>query len=707
VTIGRYLEGIALAVVCLVPLGIAARRLRRRIAPWCDGLVATIADGVTLLGLLILTLEAVGVIGVLDRIGVVCGSLIVAGAAWFGAAGAAGTEPARARPLAAARARADRRPLIAVALTGVAVVAAAWLGWTIFAYRHGMETVDTLWYHLPFAARFVQLGNIRHLQYFDGDSITAFYPANSELLHAFGLVVFGNDLISPVLDLCWGAAALCCAWAIGRPWGREPHCLLACLPVLASPGLVDTQPGGAYDDIVCLALVLASIALIVNGRDADGRLPVGASALAAVAAGLGIGTKYTVIVPAIVLGAGTVALLARPERARHAAVWAAGLIALGGYWYARNWVIVGNPLPSLSIHLGPLSPPSPHTEATYTIWQYLTDGRAWSDYFIPGWRQSLGLAWWALIAASIVGGAIALTRRRDPRLVLLGALAMLGWLAFLLTPQLLGIPGRPIFFSANVRYGTVPLALGLLALVLTPPTGWARIATVVAGAYAAALVATVLDPGVWRSGIDVKPFAPALHGGPALAAAVVAAVLLVAAQAWLWVVPRLTARGPRPPRPVLALAGASGVAAAIALGAVVGDAYARDRYRASPPLPAVYAWAQRAGSARIGIYGLPLQYPLTGPHAANHVQYIGTPRPDHGFSPPSDCRQWRTAVNEGRYDYVLVTPTTFAAVTGSPELRWTATSRHARAILRQYNGATEIGVLFRITGTLAPATCPR
>ena len=59
----------------------------------------------------------------------------------------------------------------------MSVVAAAWLGWTIFAYRHGMETIDTLWYHLPFAARFVQDHNIRHLQYFDGDAITVFYPA--------------------------------------------------------------------------------------------------------------------------------------------------------------------------------------------------------------------------------------------------------------------------------------------------------------------------------------------------------------------------------------------------------------------------------------------------------------------------------------------------------------------------------------------------
>src|SRR5205085_3461046 len=42
------------------------------------------------------------------------------------------------------------------------------------------ETVDTLWYHLPQAARFVQTGSILHLHYFDNDPVTAFYPSRSE-----------------------------------------------------------------------------------------------------------------------------------------------------------------------------------------------------------------------------------------------------------------------------------------------------------------------------------------------------------------------------------------------------------------------------------------------------------------------------------------------------------------------------------------------
>ena len=50
---------------------------------------------------------------------------------------------------------------------------------------------------------------------------------------------------------------------------------------------------------------------------------------------------------------------------------------------------------------------------------------------------------------------------------------------------------------------------------------------------------------------------------------------------------------------------------------------------------------------------------------------------------------------------------TLTSVALMPELRWTQTSRNAQAIRRQYQGDTEIGVLFRITGPLDLATCPR
>jgi hypothetical protein len=727
---GRYLEGLVLGLVCVGALVLGARRLRLRLTPSFAGPVAGIADGVMLLALLTLALEAAGVIGVLDLAGVVCGCVLVGALAWaLGATGSLApravgetasdlatgsiTEQDGSPPSGRGGANRTLGPhrtlVVSVAIAATSVVAAAWIGWTIFAYRHGMETIDTIWYHLPAAARFVQLGNIRHLQYFDGDAITVFYPANSELPHAFGMVLFGNDLVSPAIDLCWAAAALWCAWTIGRPWGREPHCLLACLPVLATPGLVDTQPGGAYNDIVCLTLLLASIALIVNARPrpGDGQLDLRTSAFAAIPAALALGSKYTMIVPAIALGLGCVVIAGRGRRLHHAGVWGAALILLGGYWYLRNAVTVGNPLPPLS-HIGPLSLPAPRTAHTYTVWQYLTNGSVWTRWYIPGLRESLGLAWWALIIGSVTGALAATLQRRDPRLRVVGDVTLLAGFVFLLTPQLLGIPGAPVFFVDNVRYCAVALAAGLVLLPLWRPLRGARASLAWLAGTALALLFTVLDPGIWRSGVPVKPFAPALHGGPAVAGAGIAAAMLIGAETWLWKRGALRAWAGRLRHRGRVVAAASGslTAAAILGGWAVGNVYAHSRYRDSPPLPTVYAWAKHIHHARIGIIGLPNQYPLTGPDNTNWVQFIGIAQPHGGYAEPGTCSQWRTAVNRGRYRYVVVTAPFITSVSKQPELRWTQTSPNAHTILHEYSGGFELAVVYRITGRLPAAGCP-
>lgn len=710
-----------LGLLCFAALGLGARQLRLRFAPSFAGPVAAIADAVMFLALLTVALEVAGVIGVLDRAGVVCVCVLVGALAWavgrrFSVSSRAvpetlgGLSPRSGHDADEGTRNSHRRLAVSIAIAATSVVAAAWIGWTIFAYRHGMETIDTMWYHLPAAARFVQLGNIRHLQYFDGDAITVFYPANSELPHAFGIVLFGNDLLSPAVGLCWGALALACAWTIGRPWGREPHCLLACLPVLATPGLVDTQPGGAYNDVVCLALLLASAALILNARPrpADGQLDLRASAFAAIPAALALGSKYTMIVPAIALGIGCVLIAGRGQRLKHAGVWVGAMVLLGGYWYLRNAITVGNPLPPLT-HIGPLSLPAPHTARTYTVWQYLTNGAVWRQWYIPGLRQSLGLAWWALIIGSVAGALAATLQRRDARLRVIGGVTLLAGFMFLVTPQLLGIPGAPVFFVDNVRYCAVALAAGLALLPLCRPLRGARGSLVWLIAIAMVLLFTVLDPGVWRSGFPGKPFAPALHGGPAVAGAALAAAMLVLGEIWLWKqgTVRASVARFRGRARIVAAASTALMAAGVVGGFAVGTVYARDRYRSSPPLPSIYAWAKHVHNARIGITGLPNQYPLTGANNTNWVQFVGVAQPHGGYGQAVSCSQWRMAVNRGHYGFVVVTaPFTTIPVSTRPELRWTQTSPNAEAILYEYARGVEIGVVYRIAGPLPVIGCP-
>ena len=92
-------------------------------------------------------------------------------------------------------------------------------------------TPDSLWYHLPVAARFAQDGSIYRLHYVDAGSLTVFYPATSELVHAAGMIFLGNDFASLLLNMGWLSLALFAAWCIGWRFGcgsvdsrRRYHC---------------------------------------------------------------------------------------------------------------------------------------------------------------------------------------------------------------------------------------------------------------------------------------------------------------------------------------------------------------------------------------------------------------------------------------------------------------------------------------------------
>ena len=77
---------------------------------------------------------------------------------------------------------------------------------------------------------------------------------------------------------------------------------------------------------------------------------------------------------------------------------ATGLAALagGGYWYLRNLIHTGNPLPWFD-HLGPISLPAPEQalggREGHSVLGYLTDGSVWSDWFLPGLHGGLTILW--------------------------------------------------------------------------------------------------------------------------------------------------------------------------------------------------------------------------------------------------------------------------------------------------------------------------
>jgi hypothetical protein len=503
------LIGALLALLALTPVFLGGRALRRRMMPELTGPVATLAEIVLDLSLVVGVTELLGTIGAfkLLPVAVTLGAVGLAAMragrvgsgtesrASEGSASASSGVPPAHTPTHSARTTRTWRWATIVA---VSVVGAEWMSLVADSWNRGMSTPDTLWYHLPIAARFVQDGWTSRLHFVDAGSSIAFYPATSELLHATGMLFLGNDMLSLVLNLGWLSLALFAAWCIGRRFGVAHVTLIGAATVLAAPQVVLDDAGSGLNDIVGVALFLAAVALISNAvREQVGHRERRAEMLCgALAAGLAVGSKYTLVLPFALLALAVMLLNPRGERVRITMEWLAVAGLAGGYWYVRNFVATGNPVPSAKLGFGPLHLPSIPGPTNSTVAHFVLRGDAWRTYFLPGLHAAFGPAWWGIAvatAASIVLGAV-MSNERAVRIL---AFIVFGCLiAFVFTPQVLGMR-KPIYFEPNARYVLLALLMGTVVLPILLRR-WHRLVSAVLVAYLVILAATQFAPSLWR-----------------------------------------------------------------------------------------------------------------------------------------------------------------------------------------------------------------
>src|SRR5262249_39064714 len=364
-------------------MGFAAVGLRGRFLPGWSGASARLAEVVLGISLLIVILELVGVVG-LYRPGWVLLATLAVGIGLGFALRPPGQGLAPPAP--------PGRPLyIAIGVGGAFLVAAHWAMPTQTGLDIGMYLPNTTWQNAPFAARFVQDHQVGALHFTEVLNLTVwFYPQNSELLHSAGILFLGNDFLSPFLNIGWMALCLLAAWAFARVYGGGPIAVLAIALVLDANMLLLYQPGDAKNDTMGLFFFLASAAILVNAdaqaREAAGsartlhsggpalraRIPDGALVVAGLAAGVALGTKLNLLAPFGLLTLGVIAVCAG-YRWRATWIWVVTSMITGGFWFARNLVNAGNPLPW--IKAGPLPGPDqadinirvPHTVAHYLL----------------------------------------------------------------------------------------------------------------------------------------------------------------------------------------------------------------------------------------------------------------------------------------------------------------------------------------------------
>ncbi|HEY0317115.1 MAG TPA: hypothetical protein VGC49_02345 [Solirubrobacterales bacterium] len=780
----RYLLGV-LEIALLVGFAwVGAARVRSRLLPRFEGAPAHLATAVVAAALLIWVAEVLGSVSLLKPVPYVLGVATVGGGIWAldrrvwrrggvpslsfalprrpgrdrpggrapgsKASGLRNTPPLDAQPAGGV----DLVTPVALLIAGIAVIHFA--AGVKTRLSTGMTGFDSTWYHGPFAAGFFQSGNTIDLHFIAPQFLAWFYPANGEILHAVGMLAFGRDVLSPLLNLGWFAGCLVACWCIGRPYRVGAWSLALGAVALSLPALAD-QAGEARNDIVGIFFLLAAVAIALNAwatRDEGQRgLPSGALVVAGLAAGLAAGTKLNFLLPAAVLVVGLAAIQAwvspavaksraepggserrearerRESRSSSAlgAAWralaAAGLAALagGGYWYLRNLIHSGNPLPWIH-HLGPISLPAPEQglggREAHSVLGYLTDGSVWSDWFLPGLHHGLWVLWPLLGVAALAGLILALLssrgsfwsiyRQKEPRNGEVTSAAGVapagrGTAGSGSAPSGSGTPrsGRAPAAGGQPRSGSEPEpVLALAGLVgLATALAWLIAPTSASGPEGM--------PRGFESGL--RYFAPALVLGLALLPTVppLRRHLRSLPAGWLPFLPPGGRNGNHPPGvrsgPALGIA-AMVVVVAVAVGYPVQRHYLQQRYSnptfSTPGLDAAFAWARDVSGARIATTST-RQYPLFGTDLSNRVQFVGEERPHGGFEAAANCRRWRQELNAGQYDYVVTTRDRLepAKPPFPPQAKWTE-GPWATPILRK-----PPTVVFKLTGPLNPSSC--
>jgi hypothetical protein len=732
-----YLAGAVQLALVVVPVCFAAWRLRLRLLPGWAGAPARLVESIVAVALVIWISEVLGTFGLFYAGALIAASLLVAGTVAFWPAGpaAAGDPPSPATtqgmvpPTTSPTGEGFWSQLVAGLV--IAATVFSWAVTTKHALDRGVFNFDSLWYHLPFAVDMVQTHSVVGMHHVETVFTNWFYPQNSELLHAVGILQTGRDTLSLFLNFGWLAMAFLAAYCVGRPYGRGTVTTVAAGILLACHTLVVRDPGSAKNDLAAAALLLASIAILVEAwakgensvvsamrkeTRSRGGMERWAVAAAGLAAGLAAGTRVTGLAMAAGLTLTVVVLAPRGRRLAAFGWWFLPALTGGAFWYVRNLVVAGNPLPEVE-KLGPISLPHPERlqegRPDFSIAHYATDTGVWRHYFAPGLHEAFGGFWPLAIFGAAVAALLALLRGRDRIVRWMGAVALFGLVAYLFTPlSAAGAEGEPVGFGINIRYVIPALLAGI---VLVPLDRWFdppelhQISNRAGGKSDAVRLYGLLGLLVLVFLVTNRPD-EFLHD-QARVFALAFVVVAVGIPALL-----LYARSRGVGMALVTAAGGALLVALVAIGYPLQRHYLEGRFANTGSkeeqipgmdLNKAYRWARGVEGARIGLAGTTAGfagYGFYGTDLTNHVTYLGEDGPHGAYNALPTCAAFRAAVNAADLDHLVTAPFLNFLHPGSPipspEARWLRGEQAVRPILRE--GQV---IVWQVRGRLDPEAC--
>ncbi len=515
---------------------------------------------------------------------------------------------------------------------------------------------DSLAYHLPNMARWYQTGAFDRLEQFP---LVLYYPFDWEALCGLFILPFGDDFLVALPNLVAWAMLGLGVYTLSRLFGASRTTALgAAALLLAVPLLIDSVNSIRVDIAVAASFVAAVVFALCYAR--TGALSFLGLSLAS--AGMLVGTKasgfmYCALLAAILVPSHFVARGASHRRTvsdiaiGHGAAAAGAFV--GVFWYAMNFVEVGNPFGQVAFgfgHLIEFAGPYPlaylrrgSLASVFDPSSYLD----WTGFAGAVWKQGSysllcisALAFLCVVALlgsrHSVGQAPSPTARRSispSRLWGALALAAVTGYLYVITPYGGSLTGsfaefhaflNPDFAGQAIRYAfpylgalAVAAAVGATA-VRVPPIALAAVAVAV-------VIARVIASG----------------GGWALLICAAAGAYLVGSRA-------MARRVGEKARSLIRIA-AVAAAGLVIFQSSLGARAARDRAKSAaygPIYDYVSTRIRRDETIGYAYYGR--SYPLYGRNLDRRVIYIPLQ--------PGDAAKWLTFIRARKLDIVSIGP---------------------------------------------------
>jgi hypothetical protein len=521
--------------------------------------------------------------------------------------------------------------------------------------------VDTLNFHLPGIAAWIQSGSLWQIDVFLSDVAPGHYPNSGDVLLLAAVLPWSNDFLAHLflypIYLLTGVATYALARELRAPPAAAAvtAALLMASPVVIVPALI-----ASYPDVVALFGFATGLLFLARHHRSGLTCEL---VLAGLALGVAFGTKwYAVSAVAVAVGVWALGSLVSGRRWRtvtRQGLALVGLVALAGaIWLLRNWVESGNPV--FPVRVAPLgveifdAPRDVVREAGgFTVADYFDDPGVWGEFILPQYRRVVALSG-GLILAGLVLAAVLISLRRlrgasARGLVIAGVVAGgLILLIYTITPYSAGGPaGMPNLAGPDTRYAGP--ALVIAAALCAWAAGRFPHGTIVLAALGSLGVidaaAQVSDSEFSGASIDRNDWLAAIAF-----ALVVSAMVWVILRGW----PRLDSRHRRI---ALGATACLGVLAAAIAGQEMQKRFNGVRYVGQDPTTD-YALTEVPRGARVGLAGvwadgIPPVLPAFGPQLANLVDYVGWN--DDGFlRRHTDRQEFLGSLERGQYDYLFV-----------------------------------------------------